>query len=148
MTFYYLVEENHKTNETIILQSCYKYEGLELIDLFAEYYIKERLGDIPIKYYSINDHNRPYTYYIEKSRINGLTIKKKFINKGYIFNDVIHENVISWYLVHDKYNIIQYDNNQIHDISRFNLYDEQKYGLLFNTTMLELLDKFQNKIPE
>lgn len=148
MTFYYLVEENHKTGEIVILQSCYKYEGLELIDLFAEYYIRERLGDIPIKYYSVNDHNRPYSYYIEKSRINGLTIKKKFINKGYIFNDVIHENIISWYLVHDKYSIIKYDDNLCIDFNRYCLYDEQKYGALFSNIMKELLEKTQNKNHE
>ena len=99
---YYLVKEDHTTNQIIILKQCTKYNGLQEIEELAESIVKKENGNHYLKYYNVNDHNRPYGFYIEKSRLNGVTVKKKFINNGYIFNDVFHQKIISFFLVEEK----------------------------------------------
>lgn len=146
MITYFLIEENHITFQTTILKSCNKYDGLEIIQENAERFIKNRLGDIPIKYYLPTEHNRPFSYYIEKSRLNGLTIKNKYSNKGYFLNDTVHQKIISWYLAEciEEYESIWY----YMDVTRFYLYDNNKWRPIYMNALDQLIKKVNKFEPE
>jgi hypothetical protein len=139
MKSYFLIQENHVNHEVVIIKSCNKYDGLEIIQELAERYIHDKLGNVQIKYYLPNDHNRPFTYYIEKSRLNGLTIKNKFSNKGYFVNDVVHQKIISWYLSE----IEQYESSMWYyfELSRYNLYDKK-----WKTKFINVLEELKKKV--
>lgn len=137
---YYLIEENHLNKKTTILKQCSKYNGLHEIETIAENYVKLQNGNLSIHYYLPNEHNRPFSYYIEKSRLDGITIKKKFKNYGYIFNDVFHQNILSYYIA-EYYDY--FDDDITYDLYRYSLFDSAK---IYNDVMIDLKENYQNII--
>lgn len=136
-TKYYLVQEDHISGKISILKQCNKYNGLHEIEQLAETIVKKENGNQYLKYYKPNEHNRPFGFYIEKSRINGVTVKKKYSNPGYIFNDVFHQNIISFFLVEEvvkSYGIMD-TNIILSDCSQ-----KEKSMDNYNKVMVELLD--------
>jgi hypothetical protein len=99
--YYFLVSHDFKQKQSTIIQNCNKYDGLHMIESLCEEYIKQMIGNKPIKYYCEGDSNRDYGYFIEKSKydLNKLTVKHKYIkSRGFFINDVVIEDIISYKL--------------------------------------------------
>lgn len=98
---YILIEEDHINKKiSVISESPIKYNVLYEMESICEQILLAKNGyDDNLKYFKQNEHKRPYSYYIEKcDKLDGLNIVNKYIDRGYIYNSVIHEKIKSFYV--------------------------------------------------
>ena len=117
-----------------------KYEGLEEIQHLAESFIKKICGDIEITYYNEGQKGRKYGYFIMKPLCNNncLSIYRKYIDRGYVYNSVVVQKIMSFYLLEclfPKMNIEENYYIELPDKQKFNKVIKQlkiKFGIFDN----------------
>lgn len=125
--YYFLIEHNYNEKYSKTTTLCSKYDGLHLLEEKCEEFIKRLVGgNYKINYYNEGDTNRIYGYFIEKSKydLNKLTVKHKYIKcRGFVYNEVVIENVISFKLSISEINIyvdwIPYCNDEFKETETY-----------------------------
>lgn len=146
---YILIEHNFIRKELRIVDEYdNKYNCLQAVQEFAERFIKNKVGEKKINYYLNDEHNREYGYFIEKNLFNNnsLTVKYKYIkNKGWLWNDVAVDNIVSFYFIESNNNKnVEYHNS--HEIKTVEQYFfELKKNDNFNDYN-KCLQEIKNKI--
>lgn len=132
MKYYLVCVYDYIKRETFVLaQKTDKYNALEIMQSSIYNVIEEKEGSQKniTKIFNKNDKGRPFGYYIYRDSQKNpdmLKIKRKHINKGYLYNETICETIFSFFIVKrldDKLrknmsieNIIIDDYNQDHKI--------------------------------
>lgn len=117
---YILIAHDYKKKQSKIVFQCHnKYNCMQMVQDLSEEYIRNLVGNNhKINYYVNGNHGRDYGYFIEKNLYNNnsLTVKHKYIkSNGYLWNDVVIDDVICYYFIEDVNNKkTEYENNYCH----------------------------------
>lgn len=134
---YLLIEEDNVNKKMfVIAEYIDKYNALHVMESICENLLLTKNGyDNKLKYYNHNDHNRPYSFYIEKpDRIDGLNVVHKYADKGIFYNNVHHKKIKSFYICEKTE---RYMNLNDETVMRSNIFCHIQ---LFDNCMKELIN--------
>jgi len=147
MERYFIISNDHINDKKNILHYNYshsKYDALEIIQEYAEAFIKNIEGNEPIIYYNPNENNRKFGYFIMKdfNDINSLTAYRKYKIKGYIYNSVKIDKIITFTLVKIYDDTLDRDFYNIYEL--FSLKEEKRKYIDYLKNIFEKISEDAN----